>query len=169
MKEIYHPVTGELIGYLTEIRGTVKVVAEGPPLVTARIDKSFDTIERGDLVGPWGERFLRNVLRKENERSMNGYIIASFIPEIQSLGQHNVVFIDRGRRDGVQEGNQFEILERKDGVDNEIEDRWTPGLPTEVIGHLMVVDTKDQASEAVVVNSVREIEVGDHIAMIANQ
>ena len=33
----------------------------------------------------------------------------------------------------------------------------------------MVVDTKDRASEAVVVNSVREIEVGDHVAMIANQ
>ncbi len=54
-------------------------------------------------------------------------------------------------------------------MDNSLGDRWTPGLPTEVIGHLMVVDTKDQASEAVVVNSVREVEIGDHIAMIANQ
>jgi hypothetical protein len=169
MKEIYHPVTGDLIGYLTEIRGTVKIVAEGPPLVTAKIDKSFDTIERGDLVGPWGERFLRNVLRKENERSMTGFIIASFVTEIENIGQHSVVFIDRGRRDGVQEGNSFEVLERKDGVDNSLEDRWTPGLPTEIIGHLVVVDTKDRASEAVVVNSVREMEIGDHIAMIANQ
>ncbi|MHB8418502.1 MAG: LysM peptidoglycan-binding domain-containing protein [Myxococcales bacterium] len=169
VKEVHHPVTGDLIGYLTEIRGTVKVTREGPPLVTAQIDKSFNTIERGDLVGPWGERFLRNVLRKENDRSMDGYIIASFVPEIENLGQHHIVFIDRGRRDGVQEGNEFEVLIRKDGMDESLGERWTPGLPTEVIGHLMVVDTKEQASEAVVVNSVRELEIGDHITMIANQ
>ena len=174
VQEVHHPVTGDLIGYLTEIRGTVKVTREGPPLVTAQIDKSFNAIERGDLVGPWGERFLRNVLRKENDRTMNGYIIASFIPELTNLGQHHIVFIDRGRRDGVQEGNEFEVLMRSDGTsedftDTTTENRWTPGLPTEVIGHLMVVDTKEQASEAVVVNSVRELSVGDHVAMIANQ
>ena len=138
-------------------------------MVTGVIDKSFNTIERGDMVGPWGEKFLRNVLRKENERSMNGYIIASFIPKILNLGENHMVFIDRGRRDGVQEGNEFQILERKDGMDERLGERWTPGLPTEVIGRLMVVDTKDNASAAVIVNSLREIEVGDHITMVANQ
>ncbi len=177
VREVRNPETHALLGYLTEIRGTVQVTrvghvardGSGSPLATAVIDKSFGVVERGDLVGPWGEKFLRNVLHKDADRSIAGLIVASFIPEIENLGQHNRVFIDLGRRDGVQEGNEFEVLERRDGMDEDMTHRWTPGLPTEVIGRLMVVDAKETASEAVVVSSVRELEVGDHIAMFANQ
>ena len=41
-----------------------------------------------------------------------------------------------------------------------------PGLPVETIGKLLIVDTKETASEALVINSVRELQVGDHIEML---
>jgi len=46
--------------------------------------------------------------------------------------------------------------------------RWAPDVPTEVVGRLLVVDAKEISSEAVVVTSLREVEVGDHVAMVAS-
>ncbi|MHB1845150.1 MAG: LysM peptidoglycan-binding domain-containing protein [Deltaproteobacteria bacterium] len=168
-REIYHPVTHELLGYLTEIRGTVRVVRDGPPMVTAQIEKSFSTIERGDLIGPWGEKFLRNVLHKEADRTLAGYVVAAMMPEQLNIGEYDTVFIDRGRRDGVQEGNEFSVLERKDGMDPTLGRRWDTSMPIEVIGRGLVVDAKETSAEVVIVNSVREIEVGDTVEMFARQ
>jgi len=49
-------------------------------MVTAQIDKNFNTIERGDKVGPWGEKYLRNVALKGNDRALAGFVIATFMP-----------------------------------------------------------------------------------------
>jgi len=169
VKEVRHPVTGELVGYLTLLRGTVKIVASGPPMFTGEIGKSFNTIERGDLVGPFGERFLRNVARKEADRNLDGYIIATFVPYLMNIGEDHMVFIDRGRRDGVQEGNEFNVLLKQDGLEFDWEARWVKGYPVETIGRVIVIDVKETASEALVVNSSRELEVGDHVEMLAGR
>jgi LysM domain len=166
-REIRHPATGELFGYLTEIRGTMKVVANTSPLTTGVIQTAINSIERGDRVGPFVENLNTNVLRKANDRSMNGFIVAALVPKLMNIGDDRMVFLDRGRRDGVQTGNEFLVLERKDGLDP-MGQRWEPDVPTEVIGRLLVVDAKEISSEAVVVNCIREIEVGDHVAMVAS-
>jgi hypothetical protein len=166
-REIRHPATGELFGYLTEIRGTMKVVANTPPLTTGVIQVSVNTIERGDRVGPFVENLYTNVLRKPNDRSMDGFIVAALVPKLMNIGENRMVFLDKGRRDGVQTGNEFLILERKDGLD-QMGYRWEPDVPTEIVGRLLVVDAKEIASEAVVVNCIREVEVGDHVAMVAS-
>jgi hypothetical protein len=167
VREVHHPVTGELVGYLTLLRGTVKITKTGQPMYTGEVGKSFNTIERGDLVGPYGERFLRNVARKDADRNLDGYIIASFIPNLLNLGQDHMVFIDRGRRDGVQEGNEFNILIRREGLTLDYDERWMEGYPVENIGKIIVVDAKETASEALVVASAREVQVGDHVQMLA--
>jgi hypothetical protein len=169
IKEIYHPQTGDFLGYLTVLRGTVRVTASGRPLVTAQIDKSFNTIERGDKVGPWGEKYLRNVALKANDRALAGVVIATFTPELLNIGEGHFVFVDRGRRDGVQEGNTFNVLQKRDGLTEDYSERWMAGYPVETIGKLLIVDTKETASEALVVNSVRELLVGDHIEMLPQE
>ena len=169
IKEVYHPQSGDLIGYLTLLRGTVRVTASGRPMVTAQIDKNFNTIERGDKVGPWGEKYLRNVALKGNDRALAGFVIATFTPELLNVGEGHLVFVDRGRRDGVQEGNTFNVLEKRDGLEEDYTARWMPGFPVETIGKLLIVDTKETASEALVINSVRELQVGDRIEMLPQE
>ncbi len=169
VSEVYHPVTGELLGYLTLLRGTAKITRPGPPMYTAEIERSFNTVERGDLVGPYGEKFRRNVARKENDRTLDGFIVATYVRDLVNIGQDHMVFIDRGRRDGVQEGNEFSVLVRRDGLEFDYKERWMKGYPIETIGKLLIVDTKETASEALVVNSSRELVVGDHIEMLAGR
>ena len=169
IQEVHHPQTGNLIGYMTELRGTLKITANGRPLFTGRVDKSFDTIERGDLVGPWGEKYLRNVSLKENDRTLGGFVVATLTPELFNIGEGHMVFVDRGRKDGVQEGNTFDIVIKREGLEEDYDERWMPGYPVETIGRLLIVDTKENASEALVINSVREVKVGDHVQMLAQQ
>ena len=86
-----------------------------------------------------------------------------------NIGEDHVVFVDRGRRDGVQEGNQFDVLERRDGLEEDFERRWVKGFPTETIGKLLIIDAKETTSEALVVNSdARAFWCGDHIQMLAS-
>jgi hypothetical protein len=169
VKAVYHPQSGDLLGYLTLLRGTVRVTASGRPMITAQIDKNFNTIERGDKVGPWGEKYLRNVALKGNDRALAGFVIATYTPEILNIGEGHFVFVDRGRRDGVQEGNTFNVLEKRDGLEEDYTARWMPGFPVETIGKLLIVDTKETASEALVINSVRELQVGDRIEMLPQE
>jgi hypothetical protein len=42
-----------------------------------------------------------------------------------------------------------------------------PSLPTEDVGTLVVVDAQQSSSAALVVRSVRELYVGDHVQMRA--
>ena len=84
------------------------------------------------------------------------------------LGEQHVVFVDRGKADGVEEGNVFRVIRQGDqfGIPlGEIgnDDR----LPKEIIGDLLVIDVKEGTSTALVTRSLRELAIGDVVEMRA--
>ncbi len=168
-REIEHPVDGTPLGYVTEILGNARVVAADPKesYVTARIEKSFTEIHRGDYIGPAGARVARRITRKPNQISLAGRLVTSIEEEAQHFAPFHLVFIDKGRRDGVEEGNTFEVFRATDGLDYDgIEPNWDEELPDELIGRVMVVDTKETASSAVILFSDRELHSGDRVKML---
>lgn len=155
---VQHPVSGEDYGYLTHIIGTLRVVALGKEYVTGMIEQTFEPIERGDFVGPLGN-FDKQIIVKNNVRRMKGVILAALVQEMPFLGEQHWVFIDKGSRDGVEEGNSFYVVHRGDPI---VGDKQ---LPDEVAGMLLVVDVKDRAASCLVVRSLRELSVGDEVVM----
>ncbi|MBK8012796.1 MAG: LysM peptidoglycan-binding domain-containing protein [Deltaproteobacteria bacterium] len=160
VKAIEHPVTGEPYGYAVEILGGVTISATSPTVATAEISHTFRPIERGDYVGPWPESFNSRVEPTPNDADIKGYVLETVGDVLSEVGEHTMVFIDRGRNQGVQKGNVFTVFTRGDGYTLK-----ASGLPNEDIGQLMVVDVQDNASTAVVTYSAREISVGDKIEM----
>ncbi len=165
-RPIYHPVTGELFGYQSTVLGSAKVVAVDDRAATLVIAQSFDEIERGALLGPWTEKFLRPVDRKPNSRTLDGRIIGAQVDIVTQVGEHHVVFVDRGQRDGVEEGNLFTVVRSGDlyGRDPHVP-AWDPDLPPEDVGDLLVVDVKEQVSTALVTRSLTELLIGDRVEM----
>jgi hypothetical protein len=169
-RPIHHPVTGELWGYQSVVLGSAKVVAVEDKAATLVIQASYDAIERGALLGPWTEKAYRAVPRKPNRQALEGRIIATRNEVITLVGEHHIVFVDRGARDGVEEGNVFTVIRSGDPYDrNPYEVPFDPSLPREDMGLLLVVDVKERASMALVTKSLKELIVGDRVEMRADE
>jgi hypothetical protein len=167
-RPVRHPVTGELFGYKSTIIGSAKVVAVDDKAVTVEIAQAFEPIERGALVSPWHDRMLKQVQRRPNGRGLDGFIIAAQQDLVSEIGEHHVVFVDKGRQDGVEEGNVFTVIRSGDPYGRPMDDAQRDAtLPTEDVGSLLVVDAQATSSAALVVRSLRELYVGDKVEMRA--
>jgi hypothetical protein len=165
-RPIHHPVTGELFGYQSTVLGSAKVVAVNDKAATVVIAQSWDPIERGAMLGPWLERPYRAVPRKANRVGLKGRIIATQADIITMVGEHHVVFVDKGQADGVEEGNLLTVVRSGDLYDREpYKAPWDSRLPKEDVGHLLVIDVKERASAALVTKSLMELIVGDRVEM----
>ncbi len=167
--EVRHPVTGELFGYRSTIVGAARVVSLDGRTATIEITRAYDPIERGTLIGPWTDAGVRRVRSRPNEKELTGFIIATQQDLVSEIGEHHVVFVDRGRADGVEEGNLFTVVRSGDPYGRQemdvIQDARSSDLPAEDIGTLMVIDAQQTASAALVVRSLRELYVGDKVEM----
>ncbi len=165
-RPIYHPETKELWGYQSVVLGSAKVVAVEDNAATLVIQTSNDTIERGALLGPWTEKTYRAVGRRPNRQALDGRIIATRNEVITLVGENHVVFVDRGAKDGVEEGNVFTVVRSGDPYGKDpYQPPWDSSLPKEDVGNLLVIDVKERSSAALVTRSLKELVIGDRVEM----
>jgi hypothetical protein len=160
VKEIEHPITGEPYGTVSEIVGEVRVTEVNQKLTSGIVERAYRPIERGDWVAPLPESFHTRVAPTPATATAKGYIIETMEAAKAAVGEYDVIFIDRGRAQGVQAGNVFTVLHRGDKFTGEVE-----GLPLEDVGKAMVVDVRENASTAVVIRSLYELAVGDKVEL----
>ncbi|AGP33468.1 LysM peptidoglycan-binding domain-containing protein [Sorangium cellulosum] len=105
---------GDDKGELVTVRGTARVDRYNPKthMVRARLIESLDVVERGDRVGSVARRF-DVVPPASADADLEARIIAAIYP-YQLFGQHQVVFIDKGEKDGVKPGQRFFAVRRGD-------------------------------------------------------
>jgi hypothetical protein len=169
-REVVHPTSGARLGYQTSIIGAAKAVAHDAKATTVVITQASDAIERGDLVGPQAEKPLKIIARRPNQRQLSGLIVSSSVVATWLTGESHLVFVDKGRADGVEEGNVFTVTRAGDPHGQPLDVHnlslaENRRLPTEDIGELLVVDAKDNFSTALVVRSLRELFAGDRVEM----
>jgi hypothetical protein len=165
-RAIVHPITHETFGYQTVVVGAGRVTEVSDKAVKLTITQTFEPIERGALLGPWSERFVKQVARRSNKATLTGAIIGASQEILTQLGEHHVVFLDKGKDDGVEEGNLFKVVRAGDPYGSPMASaKWDSDLPKEDVGELLVIDVKDRASTALVTRSVVELYIGDRIEM----
>ncbi len=165
-RPVRHPVTGELFGYQTTIIGAGKVVAVDDKAATVDIAQAFEPIERGALIGLRSDKLVKQVQRRPNQHQMHGVILAAQRDLVSEIGEHHMVFVDKGRVDGVEEGNVFTVVRSGDPYGRAMNEIMRdPSLPKEDVGTLIVVDAQQASSAALVIRSLRELYVGDKVEM----
>jgi hypothetical protein len=174
---VIDPVTHRKLADQTKTVGVAKVLAVKGSQATVQVERTFEEIERGDKVRPWTPQDKR-VAPKANTADVNAMIVQAVNPGLSTFGEANEVFINKGSDDGVQEGNTFAVVRHGDGLTNVLVTKsyaegeggaksFNVKTPDENVGLLLVVDTKDHLSTAIVIKSVRELEVGDLVEMHA--
>ncbi|QRK07662.1 LysM peptidoglycan-binding domain-containing protein [Archangium violaceum] len=172
VQDVRHPVTGKQVGYLTEFVGTLRVVALGDNYVKAQVADTWDAISRGDLVGPYGEKMVEQVVPRRNEKELKGYVVTALVPYLTLTAEHHFLVIDRGSGDGVQVGNTFTVTRQGDPARQDVLQLEPRGrkndkasLPSENIALCLVTEVKERTSNCVITHSIQEVAPGDSVVM----
>ncbi len=186
-RRLRKPESGKSKGYVVAIKGTVRVTKwnSDTRIARAKITESLDVIERGDKVGPIGRRF-DVVPPVANDREVWAHITAAINPR-ELMGQHNVVFIDKGSDDGLRPGNRLFVVARGDRwrgsvkvgkqmaahrmryrlrkaeVEQATDTSRGQEFPREVVGEIRVIRTRRHTSICLITYSEYELEPGQVI------
>ncbi len=156
-----HPVTGEKFGDLNKVTGIVEITEKADTCYIAKVVKSFSEIGVGERLRPLPIK-LSKITLVPGHQDLRGYIVYSEGPLI---GDHVMVFIDVGKKQGVQVGNYFDILKEDVIPEREIIGR-TRVFPPYKIGELIVLDVQENSSTALVLKSMKEIEPGEMVKLL---
>ena len=173
------PGTGEILAYEAQYIGGATLVrsestqqakaADGKTttdIVPATIDiiSAKEEMRVGDRLVPEPERQFPNYAPRAPEGNVDGRIVSVYGSAVVNAAQNQVVVINRGTRDGMQNGYVMAIL--KDGL--RMQDKTDAAkpqikLPDERNGLLMVFRTFDRVSYALVLEVTEVIRVGDRL------
>lgn len=161
LAEVTHPITGDDLGYKVLPLGTVQLTQVTELNSRGMITSSFKEIEPGDLLVPYEPLKRKKVALKMTDKPLKGYIVESATGD-QSLAAGDVVYLDLGKSQGVQVGNLLYII-RQVHVEKMLVDRYVGQLPSEVIGAVVVVETANRTSTAIVVKSIDAVFKGNEV------
>jgi hypothetical protein len=142
-------------GFRYTILAQVEVVKKINDVWECEIIDSTGTVERGHRLTVYTPR-IEQILQTFNPRNIEAALIDSFRPTANGLSFGDVVYIDRGRADGVEMGNVFELysfMDRGTGRRITID-------PTYEIGEITVITLTDNFATALVSRSMNEIPLG---------
>jgi hypothetical protein len=157
---------GDDVGSVVEIRGTAKIKRTPKDKVpTAVITESVRPIERGDRIGPLRRRFKRLPVVRAT-RNQEAAIIGSLESKIHHATD-DIVFVDLGTSQGVQEGNRFLVVRTGDARKRLMQDEDDPDekWPREAVAEISVLDPREKVSVGLITRALKEVKVGDRVIM----
>lgn len=173
-------------GEIIAIKGTIKIDKFDPEtrIARGRIVESLDIIERGAHVGRVERAFDVVAPRKASE-NVSSRVLTSMYPHVL-MGQHQVVFIDKGHNDGLERGNRLFVIRRGDTWRRTLDTASSEArasikldsaeslqfelaplrgdeqkFPEEVVAELRVIETHKFSAFAVITESKTEVLPGD--------
>ena len=163
LRKIYHPKSSKYLGDLIILLGTVEILEADSKIMTAKILKSYNYILTGDPVAPYDAILLPSF---EPTALGEGVDLKGYVVDVKeekvAIAQFDVVYIDKGIKDGIGRGSSFRVIR-----DGERTSYFSAAgrvlLPSRTIGELEVITVGDQTSTAKVRKSSEPINRGDRI------
>lgn len=156
VRKVFHPVTKEYLGFVMNRTAVVRVTAADHALTTAEAVLSYGPISPGDPV----MRFVPLAPDIETSPASNIPDIDGMIIELQAdrtmtlVSQSNVVYLDRGREDGLKTGAFLDIH------------RHSAGLPPRKIGQLKVLSVEPHTATALIFKANTRVIQGDRFKLV---
>lgn len=143
-------------GFRYTIVAGVQIVQKVGDLWLVDVIESAGVINRGDRITVYTPKIER-ITTTFNSRTIESVVMSSYKEFQRYASFGDVIYLDRGRADGVEMGNVFEVYGFEDrGTEKKI----TPN-PTYKNGELTVISLTDNFATALVTQSVRDFRIGD--------
>jgi chemotaxis protein MotB len=150
--KVFHPTTGQYLGHLVNRLAVVQVSQIDKDLTTVEIMRAYAAVSPGDPV-------MKFVLPTDEGAAVDqpsAGDVAGRVVEYQSnmgmmnlVAQRNVVYLDRGREDGIRPGDRMEVV------------RSGGSLPQRVVGEVKILSMEDRTATALITKSTSRILKGD--------
>jgi hypothetical protein len=163
----------EYIGHEVVEVGVGEVLRDGDPS-TVLVTYGDIEIKKGDLVSPTGTPpFDLSFFPRAPKSVPENMRVIAFYDALNVIGPNQVVALNRGAADGVENGQVYSIFHPGDIVRDEISypandlrtvfkrRRGDVELPEEFIGHVMVFRTFDRVSYGLVMDGIRPVHLLD--------
>ncbi|MEW5910186.1 MAG: LysM peptidoglycan-binding domain-containing protein [Thermodesulfobacteriota bacterium] len=145
------------LGLRYQMTGIVEIRDVKPDYCSGIIYRSYRKIRIGDLLMPYTER-SRKIPLDITPKGISGRIVAAE-DDKEIMGDGDVAFIDKGRRDGLLPGQQFLLFDH--------DKRVNPATAQEVsvgpldFGTILVLIAEENASTVVITQADKKVVVGD--------
>ncbi|MCC6140301.1 MAG: OmpA family protein [Nitrospira sp.] len=155
VRKVFHPATGEYLGFVVIRLAVVQVTQADHALTTVEVVRNYGVIAPGDPV----MRFVPPVYSEEPSPASDTAELRGMIVELQAdkpmtlVSQFNVVYLDHGKGDGLRSGDLLELH------------RHSQGLPPRKIGQLKVLATEDRTATAMIQSAATRVMKGDRFKL----
>jgi len=149
--------TEDLIGIQHCIVGVVKITEVEPAFSMGRVILSFRDFEVKDLIMPYEGRSPKIEL-VESEEGLEGRIIVSERGSLL-IGDRAVVFINRGRKDGVKVGQTYSVY-YQEREDLDADGKESVLLSPVDFGKILILRTEETTATALVTMAEKTILPG---------
>ena len=156
------PQTGEVLGINADDIGTGEVVAEEGDIATLVLSRTTQEVRLADRLLPTEERAISSTFMPSEPAAPIDGLILDVPRGVTQVGQLDVVTLNKGRRDGLEEGNVLAVYKTGETVRDRVTGEAVK-IPDERAGLLMVFRTYDKLSYGLVLNATRQLAVLDKI------
>ncbi|MBF0259656.1 MAG: LysM peptidoglycan-binding domain-containing protein [Desulfamplus sp.] len=153
---VHHYITG--VVEITKLKAKPCECHEQISQVEGKIVTAYRTILSDDILVPYNSVDSKILVRQSKDQ-INAKIL---FPEDHKdiISENSVVFINKGKNDGLQAGQFYEIFNQPRG---ELIDSDKFFEKTEHIGSLVVLSIEDQTSAALITYAYKDITPGDTV------
>jgi hypothetical protein len=152
--------TGEYIGIQHLMTGVVEINQVKPTYAVGTVIESYRPIHREDMLMPYYRR-VSSLMLKESPKDLKCKIVEAE-DHNRIIGDSMIAFIDKGKKDGVQPGQFYNVYYR-------ISERIDPKKEEKTLLHpvdfaeLLVVHTENTTATVIVTKADREFEPGSKV------
>lgn len=150
--KVFHPTTGQYLGHLVNRLAVVQVSQTDKALTTVQVMRAYAAVSPGDPV-------MKFVLPTDEGAAVDQPSVGDVegrVVDFQSnmgimnlVSQRNIVYLDRGREDGIRTGYRMNVV------------RSGGSLPQRVVGELKILSMEDRTATALITKSISQILKGD--------
>lgn len=155
IRKVFHPATGEYLGFVIIRLAVVQVTQVDHALTTGEVVRSYGAIAPGDPV----MRFVLPMGSEEPSQVNDVAELRGMIVELQAdkpmtlVAQSDIVYLDRGKEEGLRKGDLLELY------------RHSQGLPPRKIGQLKVIAMEDRTATAKILGVTTRVMKGDRFKL----
>lgn len=163
---------GKEIGTEVSVIGTAEVLRTGDPSTLLLLDSTME-IRKGDRIMPIDDKPYDPYYYPHAPKSVAGNArVIAFTDAYDAVGPHQVVALNIGSQDGVENGQTYSIYQPGEDIPDDVaHNSWNRGtgttvtLPQEFVGHVMVFRTFDRVSYGLIMDGLRPVHKHDKLEL----
>lgn len=156
------PKSGEVLGINLDDIGSAEVVARKDDIATLRLTRTTQEVRLADRLLPTEARQISSTFMPAAPVEAIDGLILDVPRGVTQVGLLDVVTLDKGRRDGLDEGHVLAVYKTGETVRDRVTGERIK-VPDERAGLLMVFRSYDKLSYGLVLMAQRQLAVGDKI------